>query len=124
MPFVSSTEAVVHEMHGTRFESCVSPALGSRELCAWRTELPPGAQGPTHRVSREEVFLLLSGRLELSIDGETRTLTPGDAAVAPPGSSIGLANETEEPARMWVTTSIGLTATMADGSQISPPWAN
>jgi len=124
MPFVSATEAVVHEMHGVRFVSYAAPTLGSRELCAWRGEVAPGSDGPGHRISREEVFLLLSGRLELTIDGETRALTPGDAAVAPPGSSVSVANRTEEPATMWVTTTIGLQATLADGSQISPPWAN
>jgi len=124
MPFTTADDAVVHELHGVRFVSYAASALGSTELCAWRGEVPAGAAGPAHRISREEVFLVLSGTLELTIDGEARVLRPGDAAVAPPGSSLGVANPTEEPAAMWVTTSIGLEATLADGSRISPPWAS
>jgi quercetin dioxygenase-like cupin family protein len=124
MPFVPASEAVAHELHGVRFVSYANSARGSRELCAWRGELPPGAGGPPHRISREEVFLVLSGRLELTIDGESRSLEPGDAAVAPPGSSLAVRNATAEPATMWVTTSIGLEASLADGSRITPPWAS
>ena len=124
MPFVPASEAVVYDMHGLRFVSYAASARGSRELCAWRGELPAGTAGPPHRISREEVFLVLSGRVDLTIDGETRSLDPGDVAIAPPGSSLEVSNATKEPATMWVTTSIGLKASLADGSQIAPPWAN
>ncbi|MBY8878566.1 cupin domain-containing protein [Actinacidiphila acidipaludis] len=124
MPFTTADDAVVHELQGVRFVSYAAPALGSAELCAWRGEVPPGTSGPAHRISREEVFLVLSGSLELAIDGERRTLHAGDAAIAPAGSSLEVANRTEAPAAMWVSTSVGLEATLADGSRIAPPWAN
>lgn len=38
-----------------------------------------------HRVS-EEFYFVLEGRGELEIDGETRTIGPGDAALIPPGA--------------------------------------
>ncbi|WP_329180266.1 cupin domain-containing protein [Streptomyces sp. NBC_01477] len=124
MPFITANEAVVHDMHGVRFVSYAASALGSRELCAWRGEVPAGSSGPPHTISREEVFLVLSGSLELTIDGSTRLLGAGDVAIAPAGATLGVANPTEEPAGMWVTTSVGLTATLPDGSLISPPWAS
>ncbi|SEO10314.1 cupin domain-containing protein [Actinacidiphila rubida] len=124
MPFTTADEAVVHEMHGARFTSYAASPLGSTELCAWRTDVRAGSSGPVHRISREEVFLVLSGAVELSLDDETRLLHAGDAAIAPAGSSVAVANPTEEPAAMWVTTSIGLHATLADGSRIAPPWAS
>jgi quercetin dioxygenase-like cupin family protein len=124
MPFITADEAVVHDLHGVRFVSYASSARGSKELCAWRGELPPGSGGPAHTISREEVFLVLSGVLELTIDGATRQLTAGDAAVATAGATLAVANTTQEPAAMWVTTSVGLSATLPDGSRISPPWAN
>lgn len=124
MPFIAADEAVVHDLHGVRFSSYASTARGSGELCAWRGEVPAGSGGQTHTISREEVFLVLSGSLLLTIDGDSRLLTEGDVAIAPAGSTLGVANPTEEPARMWVTTSVGLTATLPDGSQISPPWAS
>jgi mannose-6-phosphate isomerase-like protein (cupin superfamily) len=124
MPFITADEAAVHELHGVRFVSYANPALGSTELCAWRGEVPARSDGTAHTISREEVFLVLSGALEITIGDASRLLAAGDVAVAPAGSRVAVANRTEEPARMWVTTSRGLTATLADGSRIAPPWAN
>ncbi|MEV6323816.1 cupin domain-containing protein [Nocardia sp. NPDC051787] len=124
MPFARSTEAVVHEIHGARFISYVSPATGSRDLAAWRAEVPAGTAPPAHVISHEEAFYVLSGRLRFTIDGEAAELGAGDAAVAPAGSALAVANTSDEPAHMWVTTRVGLSAELADGSTITPPWAN
>jgi mannose-6-phosphate isomerase-like protein (cupin superfamily) len=124
MPFITADEAVVHEMHGARFVSYAASALGSRELCRLAREDPTPERRTGHTISREEVFPVLSGSLELTIDGWPQMLDVGDAAAAPAGSSLSVADPTEEPAGMRVTTSVGLTATLADGSQISPLWAN
>lgn len=124
MPVIRSSEALVHELHGTRFVSYVSPATGSRDLAAWRGEIPAGTVAPPHVISHEEAFYLLSGRLLLTIDGESAELGPGDAALAPAGSALGVANPAGEPAHVWVTTRVGLSARLADGSTITPPWAS
>lgn len=123
MPFIRSDEAVVHEMHGGRFVSYVRSDTGSRDLAAWRVEIPATMVGPTHTISDEETFYVLSGRLRLTIDGESAELCVGDAAVAPAGSELAVANTTDQPARMWVTTHVGLAAELADGNTITPPWA-
>ncbi|MFF2525774.1 cupin domain-containing protein [Streptomyces liangshanensis] len=124
MSFIRADEAVVHEIHGTRFISYVRPATGSRELASWRGEVPAGTVAPAHVISEEETFYVLSGRLRLTIDAETAELAPGDAAVAPAGSEVAVANTTDAPTHIWVTTRVGLTARLADGSTISPPWAH
>jgi quercetin dioxygenase-like cupin family protein len=124
MPFIRSDKAVVHEMHGGRFVSYVRPDAGSRDLAAWRVEIPVGMEGPTHTISHEETFYVLSGRLRLTIDGESAELRAGDAAVALAGSELAVANATDQPAHMWVTTRVGLTAELADGSVVRPPWAH
>ncbi|NEA66533.1 cupin domain-containing protein [Streptomyces sp. SID12488] len=124
MPFIRSTEAVAHEIHGGRFVSYIRPDTGSRDLAAWRTEIPAGTVGPAHTISHEETFYVLSGRLRLTIGGESAELGAGDAAVAPAGSELAVANTTDRPAHMWVTTRVGLSAELADGSTITPPWAH
>ncbi|MFE0771673.1 cupin domain-containing protein [Streptomyces sp. NPDC058861] len=124
MPFIRSNEATPYEIHGGRFVSYVRPDTGSRDLAAWRVELPAAMVGPAHTISSEETFYVLSGRLRLAIDGESAELRAGDAAVAPAGSELAVANTTDQPAQMWVTTRVGLTAELPDGSTITPPWAN
>ncbi|MFC9326035.1 cupin domain-containing protein [Kitasatospora sp. NPDC057015] len=123
MPFVPAAAATVHEIHGARFTSYASTASGSTELCAWRLEVPAGSEGVAHTVDREEILLLLDGSLLIALDGEERTLLPGDTAIAPAGGTLRVDNPGRQPARAWVTTSVGLTATLPDGSVINPPWA-
>ncbi|MEU0674091.1 cupin domain-containing protein [Streptomyces sp. NPDC006172] len=124
MPLVRSADAVTHEIHGARFVSYATPLTGSRELAAWRGEIPPGTKAPAHTVSREEVFHLLVGELDVTLDGHTERITAGDTLIVNAGSTLKVENPTAHTALTWVTTSLGLEAVLADGSRIVPPWAN
>ena len=129
MPVLHASDAVVHELHGSVFTSYAAPARGSRELCAWRLEVPPGSRGVPHTVSKEEVLLVLSGALRVTL-GDAQpaagpvaaAAVPGDAILVPAGTMLQVDNPGPEPATAWVTTSVGLEATIADGSAIRPPW--
>ncbi|WP_197688103.1 MULTISPECIES: cupin domain-containing protein [unclassified Actinoplanes] len=111
-----------HRLHGSVFRSYVSPGSGSAELCAWRLQIAGGTAGARHRVDREEVFLVLAGRLQVFLDGVVEEIGAGDVLRVPVGVEFGVDNVGAETAEAWVTTSVGLKATMADGSVISPPW--
>ena len=124
MPFIRSSDAVTHEIHGARFVSYAAPRTGSKELAAWRGEVPPGTKAPAHTVSREEIFLVLVGELALTLDGRTERVGAGDTVIINAGSTLSVENPTDQTAITWVTTSVGLTAELADGSVLSPPWAN
>ncbi|WP_324785698.1 cupin domain-containing protein [Streptomyces sp. H51] len=124
MPVIRTSDAVTHEIHGARFVSYATPLTGSKELCAWRGEIPAGTRAPVHTVSREEVFHLLIGELLVTLDGRTDRVTAGDTVIVSPGTAFGVENPTDQTAISWVTTSIGLEAELADGTRISPPWAN
>ncbi|WIM94910.1 cupin domain-containing protein [Actinoplanes oblitus] len=117
-------EAVVHRLHGSVFNSYVAPSTGSAELCAWRLEIAGGTAGVRHRIDREEVFLVLAGRVRVFLDGVVEELTAGDVLLVPAGAEFGIDNPGADGAEVWVTTSVGLKATLPDGSTISPPWVN
>jgi len=123
MPVIPASEAVIHQLHGASFASYATPARGSKELCAWRVEIPGHTQGVTHQVSREEVLYVLSGTLRAILDGEPGEAAAGDVVLVPAGASFRADNLTDEPVTAWVTTNAGLTAVMPDGSRIAPPWA-
>jgi quercetin dioxygenase-like cupin family protein len=125
VPVVQAAEAVVHDTHGSRFTSYAAPSLGSRELAAWRVDVPPGSPGVPHTVTREEILYMLTGTLLVSLgEGPATPSKPGDAIVVPPGVNFSIENPGDEPASAWVTTSAGLEATLADGSIFSPPWTH
>ncbi|CAM5742176.1 cupin domain-containing protein [Streptomyces hirsutus] len=124
MPVVRSSEAVTHRIHGARFVSYASPRTGSKELCAWRGEIPAGTKAPAHTVNREEILHLLTGELLITLDGCTEHVTAGDTVIINPGTTLAVENPTDRTATSWVTTSVGLEAELADGTRITPPWAN
>ena len=124
MSVIHPSEAVTHEIHGARFVSFATPLSGSKELCAWRGEIPAGTKAPAHTVNREEILHLLAGELLITLDGDTHRVTAGDTVIVNPGATLSVENPTDATAVTWVTTSIGLSAEMADGTVITPPWAN
>ncbi len=105
MPIVRESDAVAHRLHGATFHSFAAPARGATELCAWRLEVAPGTVGAAHRVSREEVLLLLGGVLTVTLDDVTTRVAAGDVVVVPAGSRLRVDNTGAEPARAWVTNS-------------------
>jgi quercetin dioxygenase-like cupin family protein len=122
MPVIHAAQSVVHQMHGTSFTSYASPAHGSRELCAWRIEIPGGTEGVPHHVSREEVLYVLSGTLRVSVDGEAADAVAGDAVLVPAGARLRASNLAAGPATAWVTTTVGFAGVLPDGSWFTPPW--
>ncbi|MFK4148313.1 cupin domain-containing protein [Streptomyces sp. NPDC004065] len=124
MPVVHPSDAVTHELHGARFVSYASPRTGARELAAWRGEIPGGTRAPAHRVDREEILHLLEGELLITLDGGTERVTAGDTVIVHRGATLAVENPTDRTAVTWVTTSTGLRARLADGTVLTPPWAN
>ncbi|CAL9398920.1 cupin domain-containing protein [Streptomyces sp. enrichment culture] len=124
MPVVRSSDGTTHEIHGARFVSYANSRTGSRELRAWRGEIPAGTKAPAHTVSREEVFHLLTGELLITLDGRTERVTAGDTVIVNAGATFAVENPADRTATSWVTTTVGLTAEMSDGTRLAPPWAN
>jgi len=122
MPVLRPVDAVRHEAHGAAFHTLVAPSRGSSELCAWRLEVPPGQVGAPHRPSREEVLLVLGGDLTVTLDGDTSPVAAGDVVLVPAGAELRV-DGGAAAASVWVTTSPGLEAELADGSRLAPPWA-
>ncbi|MEG3629210.1 cupin domain-containing protein [Streptomyces poriticola] len=124
MPVVRPSDTVTHEIHGARFVSYAAPRTGSRELAAWRGEIPAGTRAPAHTVDREEILHLLDGELLITLDGRTEHITAGDTVIVGRGTTLAVENPADGTAVTWVTTSVGLRAELADGTLLAPPWAN
>lgn len=61
----------------------------------WRVE--PGAELPTHRHHNEQIGYVISGELTAIVEGERRTLEPGDSYCFESGEQHGAVNETDDP---------------------------
>jgi quercetin dioxygenase-like cupin family protein len=111
------------EGDGDRIFSYVSPARGSADLCAWRLEVGPDHEGFVHQTNREEVVLVLSGRLTFTLDGVADDLDEGSVVLIAAGSTISIRTG-PEGAVLWVTTTRGLHARLEDGTDLTVEWAN
>lgn len=78
----------------------VNAGIGAHAVDVHVNRLRPGAlPGPYHlHTSSENVYVLLSGRLVLRLDGIDVELGPGDAAFIPPGVPHSATNAGEEEA--------------------------
>jgi mannose-6-phosphate isomerase-like protein (cupin superfamily) len=123
MTIVRAAEAPTFELPGVTFTALAAPSRGSADVCTWRIAVAPGLRSDqSHRIDRDEIFMVTAGELRITPDGEC--LRAGDAVVVPAGQPIALENPTDEPAEAYIAISANFTATMADGTVVgTPPWA-
>jgi mannose-6-phosphate isomerase-like protein (cupin superfamily) len=67
------------------------------------TTLAPGSSPhPPHQHAHEELFLMMQGRLDVTIAGKTTTIDPGGAAFVHSGELHGVRNPGTTPAQYFV----------------------
>jgi len=123
MPVVTPVAAVRFDDHpGTNVIGLASPSRGSAELSAWRLRLEPGTASPAHSLDREEVFVILDGRLRLTCDGVVEEAQAGGALIAPVGAEFTISNPGPGPVDAVACAPSAIRATVGDQS-FAPPWA-
>ena len=123
MPLIPALAARAHELHGARFVTLASPSLGAAETSVWRVVLPPDLPPTEHRVTREEVFVVLAGRGVATLDGVAHALAPGDALVLPADVAFTLRADGPAPLEALVCFPVGGQAVIGDAPPFTPPWA-
>ncbi|MFD7631211.1 cupin domain-containing protein [Streptomyces sp. NPDC059851] len=72
------------ETPNARMTGLAAPSRGSAEISTWTVAMEAGRTGPEHSVSREQVWTVTAGALEVTCDGRTETVTAGQTLVLPP----------------------------------------
>ncbi len=122
MPVIERESQRHHELPGTRFQTLASPSLGSRETSVWRVHLDPGTPGLPHHVTREEIFVMVSGSATASLDGTAQRISAGSTLVLPAGVELSL-ETAAEPLEAIVCLPVGGQGVIGDGEPFTPPWA-
>jgi quercetin dioxygenase-like cupin family protein len=122
MRIVRKAEAPVFNVPGLTVTGLASPSRGAAETCVWRIAVAPGTPGFPHAVTREEIFVGLSGRAVVTVAGKEHALGAGDAIIVPKDTVFALANTSNEPFEAMVALPVGGKA-VADGPPFTPPWA-
>ena len=114
--------APTHELAGARFTSLATPQPRvDRDRASGWSSSHPGA-GVAHRLTREEVFVVLDGRAEVRLDGAVSVAEPGDAIVVPPEARVRprRRRRTEAAARRSAACRWAVRGMLADGVAVHP----
>ena len=74
-------ELLAHRNSGIRLQSLAEARLA-----------PGRATTPHHHAVTEEIYYILEGAAEMTLDAETRPVRPGDAIAIPPGARHTIRN--------------------------------
>jgi mannose-6-phosphate isomerase-like protein (cupin superfamily) len=94
--------AVIRTPHGSEIRPLIDRTTSEIELCSLAEEvLPAGAAvGRHHHLETEEVYYLLEGRGRMTVAGETREVSAGDAIFIPRHATHTLENTGDAPLRL------------------------
>lgn len=123
MAVITAPTGPTHEVGGTRFTSLATPSRGSTDTSVWRVEIAPGTPATPHRLTKEEVFVVLAGTAATRIDGLDADAATGDVVVVPPGVDFEITAAGDEPLQALCCLPVGGQALLGDGKAFNPPWA-
>src|SRR6478609_6822532 len=123
MAVIPAPATPTHRLGGASFTSLATPSRGSTDTSVWQVEITPGTPATQHRLTREEVFVILRGSARVRIDGQDGIAEPGDVVVVPAAVDFEIVAGDAEPLRALCCLPVGGQALLADGDPFTPPWA-
>jgi len=123
MPVITGAEAPTFELPEASFVGLAAPSRGATETSAWRVTLHAGGQAVPHSLTKEEIFVVISGDAQATLAGVPHRLTAGDALIVPPDTMFSLSSAGAEPCELLAVLPVGGQAKLPDGEPFTPPWA-
>jgi quercetin dioxygenase-like cupin family protein len=106
----------IFETPNAVMHTLASPSTGTEELALWTVEMRAGQAGPAHSADREQVWVVLEGRLAINAAEHGA----GATVVLPAGVERRIT--APEAVRALVASRGGATVTTAEGTR-PLPWA-
>jgi quercetin dioxygenase-like cupin family protein len=123
MRVVTETPARTTPSASGSVAALAAPSQGSTELCNWRVRMNAGSSGPVHAIDREQLWAVLAGTLEFTVDGETIRVRPGETAILP-AHQLRQATAGDSPVDAVVCMAAGGRARLPGSADAIPlPWA-
>jgi quercetin dioxygenase-like cupin family protein len=120
---ISLDEARTVTTPSATMRTLTSPtAAPAMPVAVWRTELAAGASGPRHVINGDQFVVVLTGTLQVEVDGETHQIAAGDGIKLPADCARVIAATDDGPA---VTLTVGepdAQASVGQGDPVPVPW--
>ena len=124
MALIDAHGAKTFSLGTIQFTALVAPSRGSIDNSVWRVAVAAGtAAAGSHQVTREEVFVALSGAADVLLDGHALTLRAGSALIVPAHTDFSLSNSGPEAFEAVVVLPVGGKAVVEGQPPFIPPWA-
>ena len=102
MPIIDHrTEPPMEPADGREARRFVNKEAGAESITIGELVIHHGAALRLHTHPTDEAIILLEGSVQMIVGDESRTVTPGDTLLAPPGTPHRLVNESGADARMY-----------------------
>jgi len=121
-PLIKAVEGPVFALPGVQFTGLASPSRGAAETSVWVVEIAPGTDGAPHRLTREEIIVVIAGCARATLAGIDYELTPGSGFIVPPETEFSLANPYDAAFRAVAVLPVGGEARIGDETFV-PAWA-
>lgn len=123
MPVIRAAQSFTHDLPHASFCSLATPSRGAVETSVWRVQLHASEQPSTpHSLTREEIFVVLSGSVCFQLDGVSSDVQAGDTVVVPRETQLSVQCLSEH-AELLCCLPVGGQARFGAGEPFTPPWA-
>jgi mannose-6-phosphate isomerase-like protein (cupin superfamily) len=119
MPGVDTTAGIPH----LTVRGLAAPSRGSTQTCVWRMTVAPGTPARFGVVDHEEIFVVLTGRADVTVEDVEHHLAEGDTLIVPPNNNFGISNPHDVPVEFLVVLPVGGKASVPGEASFTPPWA-
>ncbi|NEW41508.1 cupin domain-containing protein [Nocardia cyriacigeorgica] len=99
-----------------------SPTQGGSSLSLWRVEVAPGISGPPHFIDAEQIWTVLTGRAEITLNGTDLVVDAGDTIVLPPDALRQISGGAEGYTAVVAARPDARAGTPEGTGTIVPPW--
>jgi quercetin dioxygenase-like cupin family protein len=124
MKLIRQTDISAMETPGGNHTSAlVTTTLGAKEICVFKQRQQPGGQNPPHYHDREEVLLVQSGTITVTVDQQEVEMTPGDVLIVPEGVVHSVTTNGNVPSEWLLVARAGLRFFRPDGEEAFAAWA-
>jgi quercetin dioxygenase-like cupin family protein len=123
MPVITRPDTPTHTLPGATFTSLATPSNGSNDTAVWEVRLSAGHPATTHRLTRQEVFVVLDGSGCAQLDGVQHPLAAGSVLVVPPDTDFAIEATGDDPLVALCCLPVGGQAIIGGAEPFTPPWA-